>query len=169
MGSAVVELAFLQVVFSCNVVPTGCSLFAKETDDELYLRKNGSVARRKPIFDHFSASVRYEAAMDDSAYRCSLCHLDWQLEELHLCRTQCSATSLQWILVPVLPVRCIAAVEPIVSGIELSRKRGPVRVVLQLLLLVQHDGQQELDVLLLSELTPCYSHKRFVIPAYRFV
>ena len=66
------------------------------------------------------------------------------------------------LIVPVVCVRCITDLQPVVSGTQLLRKWGPVRVVLQLFLLVQHDGQRELDVLLLSELTSYCFPDRFV-------
>ena len=100
--------------------------------------------------------------MDDCLYRCCICYNDWEHEELLLRRTQCRASSLQRLIVPVVCVRCITDLQPVVSGTQLLRKRGSVRVVLQLFLLVQHDGQRELDVLLLSELTSYRSSDRFV-------
>ena len=100
--------------------------------------------------------------MDDSVSRCRICHLYWQFGELHLRCAQGRTAALQRLLVPVMCVRCITALQPVVSGTQLLRKRGPMRVFLQLFLHVQHDGQRELDVLLLSELTSYRSSDRFV-------
>ena len=67
----------------------------------------------------FPASRRHEATMDDSVSRCRIYHHYWQFEELHVRRAQCSATSLQRLLVRVLLVRRITALQSVISGIEL--------------------------------------------------
>ena len=91
--------------------------------------------------------------MDACLSRCHVCYLHWQFGELHLRCAQGRTAALQWLLVSVLLVRCITTLQPLVSGIELLSERRPVRVVLQLFLLVQHQVSREHDICLLSDLT----------------
>ena len=105
--------------------------------------------------------------MDACLRRCRIFYADWKLGELHVCGTQRSPASLQWLLVSVLLVRRITPLQSVVSGIELLRERGPVRALFQLFSLLQHEVQGEYDVLVLSKLATNGRPDRLVIPVHR--